>query len=70
MHVYILSGQEDLVPTLREDAHGLAADEFERDGYRIKRYRPRVEGLNPRESDGRVSRMAISTGERFQRTTS
>jgi RHS repeat-associated protein len=43
--VFILSGQEDLVPVLCENAQGLSVDEFERDGYRIKRYRPRIEGL-------------------------
>lgn len=44
--VFILSGSEDLVPVLdqagREDWR---YDEFERDGYRVKRYRPRMEGL-------------------------
>ena len=43
--VFILSGQEDLVPALCENAHSLKLDEFERDGYRIRRYRPRIEGL-------------------------
>lgn len=40
--VFILSGAEDLVPVLRADG---TVDEFVRDGYRIRRYRPRVEGL-------------------------
>ena len=35
--VFILSGSEDLVPAV--------ADEEQRDGYRVKRYRPRIEGL-------------------------
>jgi hypothetical protein len=40
--VFILSGAEDLVPAL--DADGKIV-ETERDGYRIRRYRPRIEGL-------------------------
>ncbi|MGF6744636.1 SpvB/TcaC N-terminal domain-containing protein [Paraburkholderia sp. MM5482-R1] len=44
--IFILSGAEDLVPVLLcEDDARPRLDEFERDGYRIKRYRPRVEGL-------------------------
>ncbi len=44
--VYILSGAEDLVPVLNQDNQGKwVRDEFERDGYKVKRYRPRVEGL-------------------------
>ena len=44
--IFILSGAEDLVPVLlREDEGRLRLDEFERDGYRVKRYRPRIEGL-------------------------
>jgi RHS repeat-associated protein len=44
--VFILSGAEDLVPVLKKDAQGSwVDDEFERDGYRVKRYRPRIEGL-------------------------
>ncbi|HEY8036146.1 MAG TPA: SpvB/TcaC N-terminal domain-containing protein [Methylobacter sp.] len=43
---FILSGAEDLVPVLLQDAKGRwVQDEFERDGYRVKRYRPRIEGL-------------------------
>ncbi|XHX76331.1 MAG: SpvB/TcaC N-terminal domain-containing protein [Stenomitos frigidus ULC029] len=40
--VFILSGAEDLVPVL--NAEGKIAD-TERDGYRVRNYRPRVEGL-------------------------
>ena len=40
--VFILSGAEDLVPAL--NAEGQIAD-TERDGYRIRNYRPRIEGL-------------------------
>jgi Salmonella virulence plasmid 65kDa B protein len=40
--VFILSGAEDLVPVL--NAEGKIAD-TERDGYRIRQYRPRIEGL-------------------------
>ncbi|TDG02547.1 toxin [Paraburkholderia guartelaensis] len=44
--IFILSGAEDLVPVLlREDEAQRRPDEFERDGYRVKRYRPRIEGL-------------------------
>jgi RHS repeat-associated protein len=44
--VFILSGAEDLVPVLKQNARGdWAPDETERDGYRIRLYRPRVEGL-------------------------
>jgi RHS repeat-associated protein len=44
--VFILSGVEDLVPVLKKDCdHRWRPDEFERDGYQVKRYRPRVEGL-------------------------
>jgi RHS repeat-associated protein len=44
--VFILSGAEDLVPLLRRENCGeWAFDEFEHDGYGVKRYRPRVEGL-------------------------
>src|SRR5499427_7320588 len=40
--VFILSGAEDLVPIL--DGAGQIA-EVEREGYRIRSYRPRIEGL-------------------------
>ncbi|HNP51632.1 MAG TPA: SpvB/TcaC N-terminal domain-containing protein [Nitrosomonas nitrosa] len=52
--VFILSGAEDLVPVYRQDASGvwirdvqgnLAIYEDEIDGYRVRRYRPRIEGL-------------------------
>ncbi len=52
--VFILSGAEDLVPVYRQDPAGNwvrdpagrhVIHEDERDGYRIRRYRPRVEGL-------------------------
>jgi len=44
--VFILSGVEDLVPVLIQDAEGRwVDDEFELDGHRVKRYRPRIEGL-------------------------
>ena len=43
---FILAGAEDLVPTLICDESGhWIDDEVEQDGYRIKRYRPRIEGL-------------------------
>jgi RHS repeat-associated protein len=52
--VFVLSGAEDLVPTYRQAADGSwlrdASGRFipyvdEVDGYRVRRYRPRVEGL-------------------------
>jgi hypothetical protein len=39
--VFILSGAEDLVPILKAGKF----DEIDRDGYRIRKYRPRIEGL-------------------------
>ena len=44
--VFILSGAEDLVPVLVEREPGLwVNDEFQAEGHRVKRYRPRIEGL-------------------------
>jgi len=40
--VFILSGAEDLVPVLKADG---TVDETLRDGYCIRQYRPRIEGL-------------------------
>jgi len=40
--VFILSGAEDLVPVLKSDG---TVDETLPDGYRIRKYRPRIEGL-------------------------
>ncbi len=40
--VFILSGAEDLVAVLKTDG---TVDETLRDGYRIRKYRPRIEGL-------------------------
>ncbi len=40
--VFILSGAEDLVPVLPTDGE---TNPTERDGFRIKQYRPRIEGL-------------------------
>lgn len=40
--VFLLAGSEDLVPQLRSD--GSRHEEI-RDGFRVRRYRPRVEGL-------------------------
>src|SRR4028118_518668 len=40
--VFILSGAEDLVPVLKLDG---TVDETLRDGYRIRKYRPQIEGL-------------------------
>src|SRR4051812_47288054 len=52
--VFILSGAEDLAPVCKKNGDGswahdskgdLVLDEAPRDGYLVKRYRPRVEGL-------------------------
>lgn len=44
--IFILSGAEDLVPVLLPEADtGPRVDELEREGYRVCRYRPRIEGL-------------------------
>jgi hypothetical protein len=44
--IFVLSGAEDLVPVLTCEGEGPpCCDQFERDGYRVKRYRPRIEGL-------------------------
>lgn len=52
--VFILSGAEDLIPVYRQDSDGswirdqedrLVIHEDELDGYRVHRYRPRIEGL-------------------------
>ena len=43
--VFVLSGAEDLVSVLRQGAAGLEIHEDLIDGYRVRRYRPRIEGL-------------------------
>jgi hypothetical protein len=40
--VFMLSGAEDLVPALKSDS---TVDEVVRDEYRVRKYRPRIEGL-------------------------
>jgi len=40
--VFVLAGAEDLVPELDSDGEPV---EVARDGYRVRRYRPRIEGL-------------------------
>jgi len=74
--VFILSGAEDLVPVFKtnpttgefiKDAKGnVVYDESTRDGYLVRRYRPRIEGLFARierwtsQSDGDVHWRSIS----------
>ena len=65
--VFILSGAEDLVPAMVQDAQGnWRPDRFQRDGYEVTRYRPRIEGLFSRierwtrESDGDTYWRSIS----------
>jgi hypothetical protein len=45
--VFILSGAEDLVPALIQDAKGNWQQDTppQQDGYDVRRYRPRIEGL-------------------------
>ena len=43
--VFVLSGAEDLVPVLRDTPSGRGIEEDLVDGYRVRRYRPRIEGL-------------------------
>jgi hypothetical protein len=40
--VFILSGAEDLVPVLKTDG---TLDDITRNGYKVRKYRPRIEGL-------------------------
>jgi Salmonella virulence plasmid 65kDa B protein len=71
--VFILSGAEDLVPVfkanpitgefVKDDNGNFLYDEFPRDGYLVRRYRPRIEGLfarierwTHRENDGTSTR--------------
>jgi RHS repeat-associated protein len=65
--IFILSGAEDLVPVLIcEGEEPPRYDEFERDGYRVKRYRPRIEGLF-----ARIERWTcLRTGEAHWRSLS
>jgi RHS repeat-associated protein len=65
--IFVLTGAEDLVPVLARDENGeTRRDEFERDGYRIRRYRPRVEGLF-----ARIERWTrLDTGEAHWRSLS
>jgi len=52
--VFLLASYEDLVPTFKKDQNdtwigdtsgNIVFDEFKRGGYKVRRYRPRVEGL-------------------------
>ena len=43
--IFVLSGAEDLVPVLITDDGPTRFDEFEMEGYCVRRYRPRIEGL-------------------------
>jgi len=72
--VFILSGAEDLVPVFKKNVDGTWAknadgefifDDEPIDGYRVRRYRPRIEGLFARierwtKSDGDVHWRSIS----------
>jgi len=66
-HTFVLSGAEDLVASLITDATGATGfDEFERDGYHVQRYRPRIEGLF-----ARIERWtSLDTGEEHWRSIS
>ena len=65
--IFVLSGSEDLVAALISDGSEKSRfDEFEREGYRVRRYRPRIEGLF-----ARVERWTrVETGETHWRSIS
>ncbi len=68
--VFVLSGAEDLVPALIQDGDNWRPDIFERTvsgiTYRVKRYRPRIEGLF-----ARIERWTnTATGQTHWRTVS
>src|SRR5436305_1726329 len=73
--IFILSGAEDLVPFFKKDRNGnwirdakgnLVVDEEGRDGYRVRHYRPRIEGLF-----ARIERWTnVETGETHWRSIS
>ena len=68
--IFILSGSEDLVPVLVQDAQGnWVRDVTTQNGYVVTSYRPRVEGLFARIGAGRVRAMVTPSGGRFPRTT-
>ncbi len=64
--IFILSGAEDLVPLLVEDASEWIRNPVQRDGYVVWQYRPRIEGLFARierwtrQSDGDTYWRSIS----------
>ncbi|PWB49646.1 MAG: toxin [Candidatus Methanoperedenaceae archaeon] len=72
--VFVLSGAEDLVPVFKKDQNGnwirnakenIDFDEEPREGYMVRRYRPRIEGLFARierwtSDDGDVHWRSIS----------
>ncbi|MBD1847611.1 toxin [Cyanobacteria bacterium FACHB-63] len=61
--IFILSGAEDLVPVLKADG---TVDETVRDGYRVRKYRPRIEGLF-----ARIERWSkVDSGEIYWRSIS
>ncbi len=63
--VFLLSGVQDLVPVIAQDGEGVwSAVTQDRDGYRIQRYRPRVEG-----TFARIERWSnLATGDVHWRT--
>jgi hypothetical protein len=65
--IFVLSGAEDLVRVLVTGASGRTGfDTFEHNGYRVARYRPRIEGLF-----ARIERWtSIETGEAHWRSIS
>jgi RHS repeat-associated protein len=64
--IFVLSGAEDLVPTFDDRSSNPNPAEFERDGFLVKCYRPRVEGLF-----ARIERWAcLETGEVHWRSLS
>jgi RHS repeat-associated protein len=64
--IFVLSGMEDLVPALTNEGGGTEFEEFEREGYRVRRYRPRIEG-----SFARIERWtSLDSGEMHWRSLS
>ncbi len=72
--VFILSGSEDLVPVFKKDANGnwihdakgnLIIDDNNRDGYTVRPYRPRIEGLF-----ARIERWTRADGDQHWRSIS
>jgi Salmonella virulence plasmid 65kDa B protein len=68
--IFVLSGAEDLVPVLICEGEGPPRyDEFERDGYRVKRYGRASRACSHASSAGPASQTARHIGARCRKTT-